>query len=76
MDKQIKLTEEEIMVIEKHLNGEMNPFFGDDHENAVIDKIINDAAELMAELDAYDELDDNLVQWYYDKYKNQTANYK
>jgi hypothetical protein len=33
--------------------------------------VVDRAEALMEELNAYDELDDNLVRWYYDKYKQQ-----
>lgn len=68
---QIILTEEEKKVIEKHLKGELNAFFAEERERDVIDKVIDDAKQLMAELNAYDELDSSLVEWYYNKYKEQ-----
>lgn len=71
MAQQIILTDEEKTVIEKHLKDELNPFFLEDREREVIDKVISDAETLMEELDAYDELDDSLVAWYYKKYKEQ-----
>lgn len=71
MDAQIILTEEEKKVIEKQLKGELNAFFAEERERDVIDKVIEDAKQLMAELNAYDELDASLVEWYYNKYKEQ-----
>ena len=73
MDKKIVLTDEEKNVIEKQLKGELNAFFAEDREKEVIDKIVEDANALMIELDAFDELDGDLVKWYYDKYKAQQA---
>jgi len=70
---QIELTDEEKQVIEKQLKGELNAFFMEDNERQLIDGVINKASALMAELDAYDELDDDLVKWYYNKYKQQQA---
>lgn len=67
----IILTDEEKNIIEKHLNGELNTFFMEDREREVIDKVIDDAHALMDKLDAFDELDDSLVAWYYNKYKAQ-----
>ena len=69
--KKIQLTDEEKTVIEKQLNGKLNAFFMEDREREVIDKVIDDANALMAELDAYDELDGDLIAWYYNKYKAQ-----
>lgn len=71
MEKIITLTDEEITIIEKQLNGELNTFFMEDREREVIDKVIEDADALIKELDAYDELGDNLIAWYYNKYKLQ-----
>lgn len=67
----IELSPEEIQVIEKQLKGELNTFFMEENERDQIDGIIAKAEALMAELDAYDELDGDLVKWYYDKYKAQ-----
>jgi len=67
----IELTQDEIAVIEKQLNGELNTFFMEENEREIIDGVIDKAEALMAELNAYDELEDNLVKWYYDKYKAQ-----
>ena len=63
----------DVNVIEKQLKGELNTFFMEDREREIIDKVIDDANALMTELDAFDELEDNLVKWYYDKYKAQQA---
>lgn len=68
----IELSPEEIQVIEKQLKGELNTFFMEDKERELIDGVIEKAEALMAETDAYDELDDSLVKWYYDKYKSQS----
>lgn len=70
MDK-IEITPAEKQVIEKQLKGDLNPFFINDTERELIDGVIDKASALMAELDAYDELDGDLVKWYYDKYKAQ-----
>ena len=73
MEKKIILTDEEIAVIEKQLKGELNAFFMEEREREVIDKVIDDATALMAELDAYDESGNDLIEWYYNKYKAQQA---
>ena len=67
----IELTQDEIAVIEKQLNGELNTFFMEENEREIIDGVIDKAEALMAELNAYDELDDDLIKWYYEKYKAQ-----
>lgn len=68
----IELTKEEIAVIEKYLRKELNAIFMEGKERELIDKVIGDAHALMRELDAYDELDGDLVRWYYNKYKSQS----
>ena len=71
MDR-IELTKEEIAVIEKYLRKELNAIFMESKERELIDKVIDDARALMRELDAYDELNGDLVRWYYNKYKSQS----
>lgn len=73
MEKKIILTDEEIAVIEKQLKGELNAFFMEERERDLIDKVIDDASALMKELDAYDESGNDLIEWYYNKYKAQQA---
>lgn len=70
-DNKIILTQEEIEVIEKNLRGEFSPFKASDKERELLNKVIQSADSLLSELDAYDEIGDSLLQWYYDKYKAQ-----
>ena len=69
--KKIELTADEIKVIEQQLNGEIEVWSATDEQQEILTKVTNDAEALMDELDAYDELDGDLIQWYYDKYKAQ-----
>lgn len=69
--KKIGLTADEIKVIEQQLNGEIEVWSATDEQQEILTKVTNDAEALMDELDAYDELDGDLIQWYYDKYKAQ-----
>lgn len=71
MEAKIVLSDGEKAIIEKQLNKQLNPFFMTDEERETIDKVIDDANALMEELDAYDELDGDLIAWYYNKYKEQ-----
>ena len=71
MNKKIQLTEREIEVINKQLNGDIELFTGQDEEMDIICDIIKRAEELMHELEAYEESGDDLVEWYYNKYKEQ-----
>lgn len=65
----ITLTAEEIALIEKFLNREIDNPVGEDAE--MLRKISDDAIALMKERNAVEELDGNLIQWYYDQYKAQ-----
>jgi Mg2+ and Co2+ transporter CorA len=65
----ITLTAEEITLIERFLNKEIDNPVGEDAE--MMKKISDAAIDLMKELNAFDELGDNLIRWYYDKYKAQ-----
>lgn len=69
--KKIELTADEIKVIEQQLNGEIEVWSATDEQQEILTKVTNDAEALMDELDAYDELDGDLIQWYYEKYKAQ-----
>lgn len=69
--KKIELTADEIKVIEQQLNGEIEVWSATDEQQEILTRVTNDAEALMDELDAYDELDGDLIQWYYDKYKAQ-----
>lgn len=67
----ITLTAEEIALIEKFLNKEIDNPVGEDAE--MLRKISDDAIALMKERNAVEELDGNLIQWYYDQYKAQDS---
>lgn len=70
-EKRIILTDEEKAIIEKQLNGEFSPFDATDEERQTMNNVIQSAEALCKELDAYDDIGDSLLQWYYDKYKAQ-----
>jgi hypothetical protein len=68
----ITLTAEETALIEKFLNREITDPIGEDAE--MMDNIKDKALALMDELGTNaDELNGNLIQWFYDKYKAQQA---
>lgn len=69
----IELTAEEIQVIEQQLNGEIEVWSATDEQQRILTKVTSQAEDLMDELDAYDELDGDLIAWYYGKYKAQNA---
>ena len=66
----ITLTAEETALIEKFLNMEITDPVGEDAE--MMNNIKDKAFALMDELGTTeDELNGNLIQWFYDKYKAQ-----
>ena len=69
----IEFNADEIKVIEQQLNGEIEVWNATDEQQRILTKVTNQAEELLDELDAYDELDGDLIAWYYRKYKAQNA---
>lgn len=67
----INLTEKEIECVEKHLRGEISMFNATDEEQATLMPVIEKAKALMEELNAYDELENDLLEWFMNKYKEQ-----
>lgn len=70
-EKKIILTDEEKAVIEKELNGEFDPIGATDQEKTLFCNVIHSAEALCKELDAYEEIEGSLIEWYYNKYKAQ-----
>lgn len=71
--KKIELTAEEIQVIEQQLNGEIEVWSATNDQKRLLSQVTDKAEALMDELDAYDELEGDLIAWYYNKYKAQSA---
>lgn len=71
MDR-IELSEQEIKVIEQQLKDQYDPFNASEEEMAAMNSVMEKANALMDELEAYDESGDDVVKWFYDKYKAQT----
>lgn len=70
-ETRIELTPLELAMLKRNLDGEFFPPEQTDEENKALANVIEKADNLMEELDAYDELGDSLMQWFYDKYKAQ-----
>lgn len=68
---EIKLTQEEIAVIEKYLKGEIQPFYAKGNERTCLSSVIHKAEQFAEENNAWDEIDDDTIDWFYNKYKNQ-----
>ena len=70
--EKIVLTEKEIEVIDLFLAEKVDiETVATDEQKELLMGVTDRAEALMDELNAYDELDDNLIKWYYDKYKAQ-----
>lgn len=67
----IELTDAEIEVIKQQLNGEIEVFTATDEQRENLTKVIHKAEALLAELDAYDELDGDMIKWFWNKYQEQ-----
>ena len=67
----IELSELEIKVIEKQLNDEYDPFDASEEEMVAMNSVMEKAYALLDELDAHDESGDDVVKWFYEKYKAQ-----
>ena len=76
--EKIVLTAEEKRLIEKHLNGQYNPFFATEVEQAMFNNLIDkaEAYELAVNgLDERMEFDNcDLLGWFYKKYNDQEGN--
>ena len=67
----IELSNDEIKIIEKQLSGEFDQFDSTEEEQKLMMSVIDKANALMDELDAYEESGDDVIKWFYDKYKEQ-----
>ncbi len=69
----IELTELEESVLRKDLAGDFSLMTASQDELAAMSSVIEKADNLMTELDAYDELGDSLMKWFWNKYLVQKA---
>lgn len=69
--KKIELSADEIKVIKQQLNGEIEVWNATEYQQKHLTSVIDKADALMGELNAYDELDGNLILWFWNKYKAQ-----
>lgn len=67
----INLTELEYKVLEQDVKGEFSDFDATEDELRAMVSVIHKADALMEELDAYDELDESLILWFWNKYQAQ-----
>ena len=71
--EKIVLTAEEKQLIEKHLNGQYNPFFATEVEQAMFNNLIDKAEAYEEAVNGIDERMEepncDLLSWYYKKYQ-------
>ena len=67
----IELSELEIKVVEQQLREDFDPFTASEDEQAAMTSVMDKANALMEELDAYEESGDDVIKWFYDKFKEQ-----
>lgn len=74
MEQEIILTQDEIQVINEYFEGKVGSFTATPQQQQLMISVINKAEALLKKLDAYDELEDDLIQWFWDKYQAQKGN--
>jgi len=71
METKIQLSQEELTVIEKQLKGGVGFEFEEEDDKVTMMGVLDKAEALLDELQAYDDIDGDLIAWYYNKYKEQ-----
>ncbi len=69
--KKIELSADEIKVIKQQLNGEIEVWNATDEQQKHLTSVIDKAEALLDELNAYDELEGDMILWLWNKYKDQ-----
>jgi hypothetical protein len=69
----IELTDDEIKIIEKQLRGDLTAFNATEEEQILMCSVVDKAEALMHELKAYEESGEDVIKWFYNKYKEQQA---
>jgi len=67
----IELSADEIKVIKQQLNGEIEVWSATEEQQQLLTGVIDKAEALVEELDAYEEMGGDMIQWYWNKYKLQ-----
>ena len=69
--KKIELSADEIKTIKQQLNGEIEVWNATEEQQKHLTSVIDKAESLLDELDAYDEMGDDMILWFWKKYKAQ-----
>ena len=67
----IGLSADEIKAIKQQLNGEIEVWSATEEQQKHLTSVIDKAESLLDELDAYDEMGDDMILWFWNKYKAQ-----
>lgn len=67
--KKIELSADEIKTIKQQLNGEIEVWNATEEQQKHLTSVIDKAESLLDELDAYDEMGDDMILWFWNKYK-------
>lgn len=67
------MSDQQKALIQKQLNGEYSPFFASEDEQVAMNEVLTQAETLVDELDAYEEINGNLLEWFWNKYQAQEA---
>lgn len=70
--KRIELTGLELQMLKLNVAREFYPLVATIEEMKAMNSLIKKAEDLMEELDAYDELDESLMEWFLERYNKQT----
>lgn len=71
MSVKINLTEAEKEVIQKYFKGEITTFGTSDEDMQTMKGVINKAEDLMHELEAYEDAQEDMIKWYWDLHEAQ-----
>lgn len=71
--KKIELSADEIKAIKQQLNGEIEVWSATEEQQKHLTSVIDKAESLLDELDAYDEMGDDMILWFWNKYKAQES---
>lgn len=69
--KKIELSADEIKAIKQQLNGEIEVWSATEEQQKHLTSVIDKAESLLDELDDYDEMGDDMILWFWNKYKAQ-----
>lgn len=69
--KKIVLTKEELEALKQVLQDEQNGIFVTYSPEHIVSRVIEKATSLLDELEAYDDANNNMLEWYYNLYLSQ-----